>query len=183
MKARLFTSVFVVSVLAIQSQAALMAYLTIKGQKSGQFKGGITQKGREGTIGVIAADHIATVPSNSGIGRIQLIGKKTQTPFKLTLELDKATPLIYNAMVNGENLNEVIVDFWTNQAKAGLGSGVEYQHYSVKLTNATISEVHFNMANVRNSETAKYPETIEVSFNYQTIEWQWKDGGITAIGN
>lgn len=183
MRARVLTSIFITSILTVQSQAALMAYMSIKGQKTGEFKGGITQKGREGKMGVIAVDHIAASQPSSGIGRIQLIGKKPQQPFKVTLELDKATPLIYNSMVNGENLTEVRIEFWTNKSGAAGASGAEFQHYSIKLTNATISEVHFNMANIRNPELAKYPETVEVSFNYQTIEWEWKDGGIIAIGS
>lgn len=179
MRARLLASFIVVSAVAIQSQAGMMAYLTIKGQKTGVFKGGVTQKGREGKIAVIAADHDLGASSNAG-GRPGLIARRSSQPVKLTLLLDQAAPLIYNAMSNGEILTEVTVDFWAPQVKAGLGIGTEVQHYSIKLTNATISDVHFVMPNIMHPDTLKSPETIEVSFTYQKIEWTWKDGGITA---
>ncbi|HRI69004.1 MAG TPA: type VI secretion system tube protein Hcp, partial [Polyangium sp.] len=36
---------------------ALNAYLRLKGQKQGEIKGSVTQKGREGSIMVIAVSH------------------------------------------------------------------------------------------------------------------------------
>ena len=178
MRARILTCFLVVSAFAVQSQAAMMAYLTIKGQKQGAFVGGVTQKGREGKIGVIAVDHDIISPRDLASGLPT--GRKQHRPIKVTVELDRATPLIYNALVNNENLPEVTLDFWSPQLKGVSGVGSEVQHYSIKLTNASISEVHFNMANIRNPDLVKNPETIDISFTYQKIEWIWKDGGIIA---
>ena len=178
MRARLLTSIFVASAVAIQSQAALMAYLSIKGQKQGNFMGGITQKGREGKIGVIAVDHDISSPRDPRSGLPT--GRRMHRPVKVTIELDRAAPLIYNALSTNENLPEVTLDFWTPQLKAGTGVGTEVQHYTIKLINATISDVHFIMPNVRVAESARLPEMIEVSFTYQKVEWIWKDGGIIA---
>ena len=178
MKARLLASIIVVSAIAVQSQAAMMAYLSIKGQKQGNFVGGILQRGREGKIGVIAVDHDITSPRDARSG--QSSGRRMHKPLKVTLELDRATPLIYNALSTNENLPEVTLDFWGPSLKASTGVGVEVQHYSIKLTNATISDVHFVMPNIRIAENARLTEMIEVSFTYQKIEWIWKDGGIMA---
>ena len=178
MKARLLASIIVVSAIAIQSQAAMMAYLSIKGQKQGPFVGGITQKGREGKIGVIAVDHDITSPRDARSG--QGTGRRMHKPLKVTLELDRATPLIYNALSTNENLPDVTLDFWGPNLRIGTGTGIEVQHYSIKLTNATISDVHFIMPNVRIPDSSHLPEMIEVSFTYQKIEWIWKDGGIIA---
>ena len=178
MRARLLASFIVVSAITIQSQAAMMAYLTIRGQKTGLFHGGITQKGKEGKIGVLAAEHDIISPRDLASG--QGTGRKMHRPLKLTLELDKAAPLLYNALTTNETLAEVTVDFWAPQIRAVGGGGMEVNTYSIKLTGASISEIHFNMPNVQGSETAKMPETIEVTFTYQKIEWTWKDGGITA---
>ena len=40
-----------------EADAALNAYLKLKGQKQGEIKGSVTQKGREGRIAVIAVQH------------------------------------------------------------------------------------------------------------------------------
>ena len=159
----------------------MMAYMTVKGQKQGMFAGGITQKGREGKIGVIAVDHSVLMPHDAASGLAT--GRKMSRPFKVTVELDKATPLFYNAMASNENLSEVTLEFWTPQIKAASRLGCEVQHYTVKLTNASISEIHFNMANIRVPELEKMPQTLEISFTYQKIEYLWKDGGINATDN
>jgi type VI secretion system secreted protein Hcp len=181
MRTRLVASLLVTTVIAVQSQAAMMAYLTIKGQKTGVFLGGVTQKGREGKIAVVAADHDIIIPRDAATGLAS--GRKLNRPLKLTLELDKAAPLIYNALATNESLPEVKVEFWTPQNRAIAGVGTEVQHFTIKLTNASISEVHFNMHSILSPDTVKMPETIDVSFTYQKIEWTWNEGGITASDN
>ena len=58
--------------------------------------------------------------------------------------------------------------------------GVEKQHYTVKLTNANISNITFRMLNNQNPDLAKYAEYEDVAFTYRKIEWTWTDGGIIA---
>ena len=181
MKARFLASLFVVSAVAVQSQAALMAYLSVKGAKQGTFTGGVMQKGREGKIGVIAVDHDVISPRDPSSGLST--GRKISRPLKVTIELDRSAPLFYNALSTNEILPEVTLDFWTPQMKAASGVGSEVQHYTIRLTNASISEVHFVMPNLRNPDLARMTETLEVSFTYQKIETIWKDGGISSIDN
>jgi type VI secretion system secreted protein Hcp len=162
----------------IPADAAMMAYAYLKGQKSGQVKGSITQKGREDSIGVIAYDHLIKVPTDAASGAPT--GKTQHGLFKFTKELDKSTPILFSAMTNNEVLSEAVFKFWTPQLKAAAGVGTEVQHFTVKLTNARIVDIRANMQNIRNPELTKYSEQEEVSLTYQKIEWTWNDGGITA---
>ncbi len=162
----------------LPADAALMAYAYIKGQKSGQIKGSITQKGREDSIGIIAYEHQVQSPRDAASG--QATGRRQHGVFKITKELDRSTPLLYSAWVNNENLPEVVFKFWTPQMKGGAGVGAEVQHYTVKLTNARIVEVRSTMQNIRHPELVKFNEQEDVSLTYQKIEWTWNDGGITA---
>lgn len=157
------------------ADAALNAYMKITGQKSGQIKGSVTQKGREGSIMVIAVSHSIVSPrdANSGLPT----GKRMHKPFVITKELDQASPKLYNALVNNENLSTIEIDFWTPQIKATQGTGQEVQHYTVKLTNANIASIDFKMPNNKNPELTRYAEYEEVAFTYEKIEWTWKDGG------
>lgn len=159
---------------------ALNAYLKLSGKKQGQIKGSVTQKGRENTIMVIAVSHEILSPRDAASGIAT--GKRMHKPFVITKELDKSSPLLYNVLVSNENLTEFVLDFWRpNAASATGGAGVEVQHYSVKLTNARISDIKFTMLNNKNPELTRYAEYEEVSFVYEKIEWTWKDGGITAM--
>jgi type VI secretion system secreted protein Hcp len=157
---------------------ALNAYLRLKGQKQGEIKGSVTQKGREGSIMVIAASHEIVSPRDPASGLPT--GKRMHKPFVITKELDKSSPLLYNVLVNNENVPEWKLEFWTPQLSAAGGVGAEKQHYTVELMNANIANISFRMLNNKNPELTRYAEFEEVAFTYQKITWTWKDGGITA---
>ena len=153
---------------------ALNAYLNLKGQKSGEIKGSVTQKGREDKITVIAVSHDIISPRDAASGLPT--GKRMHKPFVITKELDKSSPLLYNILVNNENIPDWELQFWTPSA-----TGAEKQHYTIKLTNANIASIDFRMANNKHPDLMKFNEYEEVAFTYQKIEWTWIDGGITAM--
>ena len=157
---------------------ALQAYLNLKGQKQGEIKGSVTQKGREGKIAVIAVSHEIISPRDPASGLPT--GKRMHKPFVITKELDKSSPLLYNALVNNENIPDWQLQHWTPQIKAATGTGSEVQHYTVKLTNANVASIAFRMANNKHPDLMKFAEYEEIAFTYQKIEWTWNDGGITA---
>ncbi|HYK89589.1 MAG TPA: Hcp family type VI secretion system effector [Acidobacteriota bacterium] len=152
---------------------ALNAYLKLKGQTQGDIKGSVTQKGREDSIMVIAAHHAVTSPRDAASGLPT--GKRMHTPYVITKEVDKSSPLLYNVLVNNENITEWELQFWQPSP-----TGKENQHYTVKLTNASIASIHFAMPNNKHPDTMKYAEYEEVAFTYQKIEWLWVDGGISS---
>ena len=152
---------------------ALNAYLNLKAEKSGEIKGSVTQKGREDKIAVIAVSHDIISPRDAASGLPT--GKRMHKPFVITKELDKSSPLLYNILVNNENIAVWELQFWTPS-----GTGAEKQHYAIKLTNANIASINFNMANNKHPDLMKFAEYEQVAFTYQKIEWAWIDGGITA---
>ena len=158
---------------------ALNAYLNLKGQKQGDIKGSVTQKGRENKIMVIAVSHEIVSPRDPASGLPT--GKRMHKPFVITKELDKSSPLLYNALVNNGNISSWELLFWTPQIKAATGTGQEVQHFTVKLVNANIASIAFRMANNRHPDLMKFAEYEEIAFTYQKIEWTWTDGGIMAM--
>ena len=149
-----------------QAEAALNAYLKLKGQKAGEIKGSVTQKGREGAIMVIAVSHEIVSPRDAASGLPT--GKRMHKPFVITKEIDKSTPVLYRALASNENLSSAEFTF------VDTVKGVETPVYTVKLTNA-------NIASIRLIEGADGKLVQEVTFTYQKIEWTWVDGGITAM--
>jgi type VI secretion system secreted protein Hcp len=157
---------------------ALNAYLKLKGQKQGEIKGSVTQKGRENKIMVIAVSHEIVSPRDAASGLPT--GKRMHKPFVITKELDKSSPLLYQVLCTNENVSEWELQFWTPQLRATGGVGNEVQHYTVKLTNANIASIAFRMANNKHPDLMKFAEYEEVAFTYQQIDWTWTDGGISA---
>ena len=154
---------------------ALNAYLKMKGQKSGQVKGSVTQKGRADTIMVVAYSHEVVSPRDAASGLPT--GKRMHKPITITKEIDKASPILYNILVNNELITEFELDFWRPSPS---GSGAEVHFYTVKLTNASICQMHEYMLDNKVPENMKFPPMETVSFTYQKIEWTWVDGGVTA---
>ena len=149
------------------------AYLKMKGQKHGDVKGSVTQKGREGAIMVIAAEHEIVSPRDPASGLPT--GKRQHKPLVITKELDKSSPVLYAMLVTNEVIKEWELQFWASSK-----AGVEIQRYTVRLTGASISDIKFHMPNNKVPETAKLSEYEEISFIYQKIEWIWVDGGISG---
>ncbi len=158
---------------------ALNAFLTLEGKKQGPIKGSVIQKGREGTIMVIAANHEVLMPMSGGGGAA--VGKRVHRPFVITKELDKSTPLLYQALVNNETFSKWILKFYAPNISAGSGGGVEKQHFTIELTNASIAGIKFVLPNTKDPETVKLNPYEVVEFVYQKIQWTWTDGGITTI--
>lgn len=157
---------------------ALNAYLKLKGQKQGEIKGSVTQKGRENKIMVIAVAHEIVSPRDPASGLPT--GKRMHKPLVITKELDKSSPLLYNVLVNNENVSDWELQFWTPQLKAATGVGAEVQHYTITLKNANVASIAFRMANNKHPDLMKFAEYEEVAFTYEKITWTWNDGGVMA---
>jgi type VI secretion system secreted protein Hcp len=156
-----------------ETEMALNAYLRLKGQRTGDIRGSVTVKGREGTIMVIAVDHELSSPRDprSGLPTGSLLHK----PIRITKEVDRSSPLLYSVLTDNENLTGWELQFWRPTA-----TGTEVNHYTMRLTNANIADIEFHMPNSRNPDLQRYSEFEELSFTYQRIDWIWTDGGITA---
>jgi type VI secretion system secreted protein Hcp len=149
-----------------EADAALNAYLNLKGQKTGQIKGSVSKKGREGMIEIISLNHEVVSPRDAASGLPT--GKRQHKPFVITKPLDKSSPLLNNMLVNNESIPEWKLDVYDSNSKS------EKLMYTVKLTNASIASIR--LVTDANGELRE-----EISFTYQKIEWTWVDGGITAM--
>ena len=178
MRTKVLSCLLATSLLVVQAFASNTAYVHIKGQKQGEIKGGNSQKGRENTLSCIAVDHDIASPRDARSGLPS--GQRMHRPIKLTFTVDRAMPQLYTALTTNENLSDVTIDFWGTNMRAASGAGMETNTLTIKLTNASISDIHFNMPNSRDADTDKLPMTIEVSFTYQKIEWISKDGNVVA---
>lgn len=157
---------------------ALNAYLSLTGQKQGQIKGSVTQKGREGKIMVIAAEHEVQSLRDAASGIAT--GKRQHKPFVITKEVDLASTRLYAALVGNEVLTNWELQFWAASSSVGSAAGAEVMRYSVRLTNALVCDIRFHMLNNKNPELARYVEFEEVAFSYQKIEWTWVPAALSA---
>jgi type VI secretion system secreted protein Hcp len=164
---------------ASSADAALNAYLKVKGQKSGWIVGGVTQRGREGSSLVVASSQEIIAPRDAASGLPS--GKRMYKPLTVILEVDKALPRYINAIATNETLPEVELRYWRPVEKVSQGSsGTEVQFYTIKLTNAGLASIRYVQPNGLVPEQRQMTEYVELQFTFQKIEWTWTDGGITA---
>jgi type VI secretion system secreted protein Hcp len=152
---------------------ALNAYLTLAGVKTGVIQGSVIEKGREGSIMVIAVSHEIISPRDPASGLPT--GKRMHKPLVITKELDKATPLLYRVLVNNETLSKWELKYWR-----ALPTGAQQQHFTVRLTNANVASIAHRMPNNKDPDLTRLETYEEIAFTYQRIEWTWVDGGITT---
>jgi type VI secretion system secreted protein Hcp len=152
---------------------ALNAYLRMAGQIQGAIKGSVTIRGREGTIRVTAADHAVTTPRDAASGLAT--GKRQHGQYTITKDLDASTPRLYSAWARNEAFTTWELLFFEPTA-----TGVEVQHYTVRLTGAAIAKIRFEMPDVLDPAGVKLPLRETISFTYGKIEWLWTAGAVTA---
>jgi len=156
---------------------ALNAYLKVEGQKQGLIKGSVTQKGREDSIMVIAFNHEVLSPRDVATGLPT--GQRQHKVLTVTKEIDRATPLLMNALVTNENLNKWELRFW-RPSSPPFPAGQEKQFFTIHLVNATISDIRMEMLNNMYPENVAHKECEHVSFTYQKITWTYEDGGLSC---
>jgi type VI secretion system secreted protein Hcp len=154
---------------------ALNAYLTLTGHKQGQIKGGVTQKGREGSILVHAYSNEIVSERDPASGLPT--GKREHLPVTIVKEVDRSSPQLWNALVTNETLTQWELKFWSADAAQG---GVEKQIYTVSLVNAGIASIHEYMDDNQEPAEANLPLQEEITFTYQKIEWTWMNPTVAA---
>lgn len=143
---------------------ALNAYLRLTGETQGKIDGSVNQRGKRGSMMVIGFGHEVVSPRDAASGLPA--GKRQHKPLTITKEIDKASPLLMQALVTNENLTEVSIQFWQPSK-----TGKEIMHFVITLTNASISGIRQEMLNNKYPENMQHKEREHISFCYQKIEW------------
>jgi type VI secretion system secreted protein Hcp len=153
---------------------AYEAYVAIKGNKQGQFKGESTEKNRKDKwIPVLAFEMELDSPRDQETG--QASGKRQFSPVSIVKEWGAASPQALTACATNEVLNEVTIEFTRLDA-----DGADYVYQSVTLANAVIERV----ARVKGRRLEGEPpggtvdprEWEEWEFTFQKIELVDNDG-------
>lgn len=126
--------------------------MTMEGTKQGVFPGG-----KGGAIGGLGFSYLVKSPRDLASG--QASGKRQHGPIVVTKTVGTASPQIFQALVTNEVLKSVVVD---------LPGGEDGNGYTIKLSNATVSEVKQYTEVVNGRGTVLE----DVSFTFQSIEVQ-----------
>ena len=144
--------------------------LIITGEEQGLIEGSCELEDREDTILVQGFDHVVEIPTDS---RGVASGRRVHRAMTLTKEIDKSTPMLYQALCTNEMLTEVILNWYRLD-----GTGEYEKYFYITMENAFITRIRPWVPNVldRANETMKHME--DISLSYEKIIWTWEPDGI-----
>eukprot|EP00903_Cladosiphon_okamuranus_P000861 g859.t1 len=158
-----------------------IAYMTIKGATQGDMTadattgdsiGNLWQEGHEGESLVYAFEQNAVVPRDPQSGSV--IATRRHMPTTFMKPVDKATPLMWQALATGETL-EIEVQFWRTST-----AGVQEHYYTIKFTDAVLVEGKTILPDVNDEANASRGDTDKWSFTYRKAEWTHEKAGTSA---
>ncbi|HEY8784303.1 MAG TPA: type VI secretion system tube protein Hcp [Mucilaginibacter sp.] len=150
-----------------QANQPVIAYVTIEGIKTGQFKGSGVAEGNEGKIECIGFRYSVSVPHDLGSGRNT--GKRMHSPLVIIKNIDYATPQLLQAAYTNENLRSVVIEFYKKAA-----DGRTFLSHKITLTNASISLIsqYGGIVSAENSSNNNGNGVEEVTLTFQKIEFE-----------
>ncbi|MFL5823304.1 MAG: type VI secretion system tube protein TssD [Solirubrobacteraceae bacterium] len=147
----------------------MLTYLTMTGSHTGQFTGGVTQKGHEGTIAVLGLDTGVTVALGAGSGGAGS-GRPVCDGVNFRKPTDRATPLIFAAAAVGETIiGATFNEYHTTP------SGQDQLAFQIKLTNSHIASVHHVAATTTGAydDIKLVPEAVKYTWKPTNTVTQW----------
>ncbi|KOO18035.1 major exported protein, partial [Morganella morganii] len=95
-----------------------------------------------------------TVPTDPQSG--QPSGQRAHRPFKFTVALNKAVPLLYNALAAGEMLPKVQLKWYRTSVE-----GKQEHFFTTSLEDATIVNIDCKMPHCQDPQKTDYTQLIE----------------------
>jgi type VI secretion system secreted protein Hcp len=137
---------------------------------NGKIDGSCDQEGHKDEILVQAFISDFEIPKSPQTGLPT--GRAAPKPLMITKEVDKSTPLLYQALAKGEQLKTVTFNFFRINAQ-----GKEEKYYTVKLERAIVVQIRSHIQYVKDPKYSQMGNMEDVFFAYGKItETQVIDG-------
>lgn len=158
------------------------AFISIKGKTQGHITkgaftpdsvGNIFQENHENQILVQEIEHLLYIPTDPQSG--QPAGQRVHGPFTFTSALNKATPMLYQALATGETLPEVEVQWYRTST-----DGFQEHFFTTQLEDATIVNVSTVLPHAQDEDMAAYTQLVKVAMAYRKVTWTHVAAGTEA---
>lgn len=102
-------------------------------------------------------------------------GKRQHMPFKIVKRVNNSSPVLMDKLVKNSTISSVELNLVATDP-----NGEEYVSYVYKLENVKVVGIRNWAPNNYEPSVSSYPAFEEVTFTYQTITWESKDGKTVA---
>lgn len=157
-------------------------YISIEGKTQGNITAGAFTAESVGNIFVTGHEdemlvqeflHNVTVPTDPQSG--QPAGQRAHKPFIFTVALNKAVPLLYNALASGEMLTKVELKWYRTSIE-----GKQEHFFTTSLEDATIVDINLHMPHCQSPTDKEYTQLMAVSLAYRKIVWEHTIAGTSG---
>ena len=150
-------------------------YVKITGAKQGAFKNETPREKQKGKIPGISFHYEVKSPRDTASGMAS--GKRTHQPVRFIKEWGPASPQLFQALCTNEVLQSVLFEFVKTDK-----NGEEYVYHTIKLVNASVTNHRmFLDSESKADQSHDVHELEEISFTFQRIEMENKDGKTMAV--
>ena len=158
------------------------AYIEIEGATQGNITAGaftadsvgnVYVEGHEDQILVQAVDHDVMVPTDPQSG--QPAGQRVHKPFTFTCALNKAVPLLYNALASGEMLPKVTVHWYRTSIE-----GKQEKFFTTTLEDATIVDIYAILPHAQDPSNSDFTQILRVALSYRKVTWEHTVAGTSG---
>jgi len=143
-------------------------YVEFKDSEGSLIPGSVKVAGRKDMCEVMEFDHNVRIPTDQQSG--DLTGVRQHRPVTLVKPYDTASPLLFDALCNGETLNEVKVHWYRINE-----SGKEEEYFTHTLKKAKVADMTSFMPNTKDPKKEQFTHMEKVSILYRKITWKHKD--------
>jgi len=157
-------------------------YISIEGESQGLITAGASSldsvgdafvEGHEDEMMVQQFSHVVTVPTDPQSG--QPSGQRVHKPFKFTVALNKAVPLLYNALASGESLSSLELKWYRTSVE-----GKQENFFTTALEGASIVNIECEMPHCQDPTNSNFTQNLTVSISYRKIVWDHVNAGTSG---
>ena len=91
------------------------------------------------------------------------------------MALNKAVPLLYDALASGEMLPQVELHWWRTSVE-----GKQEHDFTTRLTDATIVDMNLHMPHCQDPAQREFTQLLAVSLAYRKVEWEHIKSGTSG---
>lgn len=143
---------------------AMTVHLTLKANgEDVEGESTVTTLGRENTIECFSFDYGVQSASESFSGAPS--GQRNYEPIRIAKRVDKATPLLWQALCNNAKVEGTFKFFRPSPA----GDGTTEEFYTVEISEARISGIDFSSPDAMGGAGQAEPPTESISFVYNNM--------------
>lgn len=147
------------------------AYMTIEGANQGDISSGAMSADSVGTLSVSSQENTiqiqefelgVTIPTDPQSG--QPTGRRMHHGATIVKYMDKASPMLLQAIATGEQLTKVAISFYRTST-----TGSQEKYYTVELEEATLVGLRPYFQNALDPDSSNYAHMEELKVTYKRI--------------